>query len=158
MRKIFWSLSLKWIWCHFLYLVFFSERKSQGQPRFKGWRNGLHFLMGRASRSYWKRCESKEGWRSRAIFCCNQSTADICNISETLQSTDSSCAGSNGSESLVTPVLGECPFEFSPSEKRSGRNTGWECRLGTEVAQPGCWQVAAFRGVVLGPWMKAGSS
>lgn len=34
------------------------------------------------------------------FFFCNQSTTDICNISETLQSTESSCAVSNG---LKTP-------------------------------------------------------
>ena len=34
------------------------------------------------------------------FFFCNQSTADIRNISETLQSTESSCAVSNG---LKTP-------------------------------------------------------
>lgn len=59
--KASWNLSLALVLCYFCHILL-SKEKSQGQPKFKGWGNRLHPLMGGAANSNCKGWGNREGW------------------------------------------------------------------------------------------------
>lgn len=65
--KASWGLGLRLTgtWSLLLHSVGLSQ--SQGQVRFKGWKNILHFRKEAASRSHWKGCGYREEWKMGSI-------------------------------------------------------------------------------------------